>query len=66
MSLLDPSMSRSQIDRRIAARITGSLQFLDGESYTGRSCDEVTIQLSVIIDFHHDEADDFVGKPWDF
>ena len=24
-----------QIDRRIAARITGSLQFLDGESYTG-------------------------------
>ena len=25
-----------QIDRRIAERISGSLSFLDGESYTGR------------------------------
>jgi len=32
------SVTPEEIDRRIAARITGSLQFLDGESYTGIYC----------------------------
>eukprot|EP00913_Durusdinium_trenchii_P000032 g28.t1 len=32
------SITPEEVDRRIAERITGSLQFLDGESYTGIFC----------------------------
>ncbi|OLQ10946.1 putative spermidine synthase [Symbiodinium microadriaticum] len=37
----DPSakaLTAEEVDRRIAERVQGSLQFLDGESYTGIYC----------------------------
>lgn len=45
----------AQIDRRIASRINGSLQFLDGESYTGGQSNGEVLSLRHFLPLQADE-----------